>query len=259
MSPPCTPVAATVSRQGGQALLESLVALLGLAVLWVALNWLAHYQDAALSAIHASRHAAFVASRGQHQDAGNALTPVFFAGRAHRWTDRRGHSILPSDRSVKLSWTRLPPLSPRGQPGGSMAHATTLRRDWSLEDVGVLQARLHVDFGRVENRRSDRDASLLKLRAFEQAYPPLTRHISILTGAGHAASDGEAQSIVAASSLAWTAAYTASRAAGAEINLRATGVEAGWGRPAASFDWLQPWSGRVPAHLITEYDTNGRE
>ena len=45
--------------QCGQALVESLVVLPVLAVLWVAIHWLAHYQDMALSATHASRFAAF--------------------------------------------------------------------------------------------------------------------------------------------------------------------------------------------------------
>lgn len=260
MSPlgPLVSSSSGVLRQQGQALLESLLAMLGLAVLWVALHWLAHYQDAALSATHASRHAAFAASRAELQGSTSTLTAPFFTGSAHRWTDRRGEAVLDSGSNVSLSWVRRQALSELGQPGAGLTHAATLRREWLLEDSGLLQARLHLDLAREERPGPDAGAGFLNLRAFDQGYPPLLRSTSLLTGAGHAASDSEAQSRVAASSLAWSTAHMRSRAAGSEIRLRAEGAEAGWGRRGPDFDWLQPWSGRVPDHLISEYETEGR-
>lgn len=246
------------TRQKGQALVESLVALLALAVLWVALNWLAHYQDAALSATHASRHAAFVASRGEQPDGHQAEAAPFFTGSAHHWKNRKGQAVLEFDISVSTSRQRLPPLSAAAQPGAGSATATTLRREWSLADEGILRARVALDFiGLQPLVDGNSDASLLKLQGFDRAYPPLSRSISILTGAGHAGADDEVQSRVAASSLAWAAAHGVSRAAGTEITMRAEGVEGGWGRSAADFDWLQPWSGQVPGHLLSEYAANG--
>lgn len=240
-------------RQRGQALVESLAALLGLAVLWVALHWLAHYQDAALSATHASRHAAFLASRGNLDDSVQAVAGPFFTGSAHRWTDRRSQEILDPGTSVKRLGRRMPPLSELAQPGAGLTHAAALRRDWSLEDTGILRAEVSVDFKQSLGSQPDADPSLLQLRVFDLPYPSLARSTSILTGAGHAVSDTDVQSRVAASSLAWSAAHAASRLAGSEVNLRAEGVEAGWGRAAAGFDWLQPWSGRVPGHLVTDH------
>lgn len=244
-------------RQRGQALVESLVALLALAVLWVALSWLAHYQDAALAATHASRYVAFVAGRGEQLGTYQAL----YATR-QAFPYRGGESVVVSsevpDASVSISRQRLTPLSVSAQPGAGSVTATTLRNDWSLADKGIVRARVSLSFGDPSlGVGASQDASLFKLRAFDLAYPPLSRSISILTGAGHGVSDGEVQSRVAASSIAWAAAYGASRAAGSEVTMRADGVERGWGRSAPDFDWLQPWSGQVPGHLLADFAANG--
>lgn len=242
--------------QAGQALVESLVAMLGLAALWVALHWLANYQDIALSAVHASRHAAFAASRMPPEEIRSDVTGRFFSGSAHRWADRQGHAVLDSQLPVRLSWQRLQPLSAQAQPGAGHAASQILRRDWLLEDAGVLQARIAPGFatdvaGRVR-------AHGLRLQPLELSYPPLVRSTGILTGAGHAASDAAVQSRVAASGLAWTAAYSASQLAGGDARTGAGGVDAAWGRPQPDLDWLQPWSGRVPPHLITRHAQAGQ-
>lgn len=237
--------------QRGQALVESLVAMLALAVLWVAIHWLAHYQDMALSATHASRHAAFLASRADpgHIDHAEALDQRFFSGSAHRWTDRRGMRLLDPQSGVHSSWHRHNPLPAWAQPGVATPYADTLRRDWSVDDRGVLRARVALDFSPLD-RASGLPDGPLRLSQFDQPYAPFARSISILTGAGHAVSDSDAQARVAASQLAWGGPAAASRAAGAAVAALAHGTDAGWGRSGPQFDWLQPWQGRVPPHAI---------
>lgn len=248
----CLPDSCAVSGQGGQALLESLIAVLALAGLWGGLHWLAHYQDAALSATHASRHAAFIATRLPPEGVSSEVTHSFFSGPAYRWKDHRGHAVLAAETSVQLSMQRLPPLSEQAQPGRWSGQAAILRRDWVLEDKGVLRAQVEVKDAREVVMQVESKPGLLKLGVFDTPYPLLARSTGILTGAGHASSDAESQSKASDSGLAWSAAYSASRSGGAEVEGRAVGVDAGWGRPGVSFDWWQPWAGRVPGHLLVD-------
>jgi len=223
--------------------------MLALAMLWVALHWLAHYQDMALSAVHASRHAAFVATRVEPEDlAGLPETQVhrFFSGPSHRWADRQGRALL-DPLAVNVSRRRLQALSWQAQPGGAVA--TTLRHDWSLADSGILRAEIVVHPSWVAPATS----GPLSLAHFDFRYPPLRREISLLTSAGHAESDTAAQFRMAGSGLAWGAAAHVSRLAGGEIAQRAVGVDSAWSRAGPDFDWVGLWSGLVPAHLINDY------
>lgn len=250
-----------VRQQRGQALTEALVAMLGLIVLWVALHWLAHYQDMALSATHAGRHAAFLATRTAadalehgYTDPGHDLARQFFSGRAHRWTDRRGQPVLNPATAVKPSWDRRERLSVQAQPGAGLASASVLRRDWAVDDTGILRASIALKFS--ESSRAGEGGvrdGLLRLSQFDLPYPDLSRSTRILTGAGHAATDDATQARVASSGLAWRTAEAASLASAHEIAGRASGVDSGWSRAAPEFRWLSPWSGRVPAHLIEDY------
>lgn len=260
------------SASSGQALVEALVAMFVLAVLWVGLNWLAHYQDMALSAAHASRHAAFIATRtdpeavnpvadvpvsGQPRLAQWRTGPLaavkhYFTGSAHRWNDRRGVALLEPESGVQASWQRLQPLSAIGQPGGAAADASALRREWSLEDAGILQTSITLAFGGSQDAPTHADGPL-KLGVFDIPYPELRRLSHILVGAGHAASDIDTQQRVAASGLAWASAADNSLAAGATVASRAHGVDAPWNRHTPTFDWLRPWSGLVPGHLVQDY------
>lgn len=245
-------------RQAGQALVESMVAISGLAVLWVALNWLAQYQDIALSAIHASRHAAFVVTRVPQAQAPAAATDPFFTGAAHRWVDRHARPLVDVHDPVDHFWGHASGLSPAAQPGAHNANATLLRREWSLEDGGIIYAKVAPNFAPRPETNPRHVAALLNLETFDFAYPTLERSTGILTGAGHAASDTEAQSRVAASQLAWQAAHAASQTAAGETVARGPAADAAWGRTEPSFDWLQPWSGRVPGHLLADYPSTGQ-
>lgn len=249
--------------QRGQALVESLAVLLVLGALWVAIHWLAHYQDMALSATHASRFAAFQAARqvnpisagaqNVHQpDAADAIG-LYFSGVAHRWTDRRGVKQLEEEKDVNITWSRAQQLSAEGQPGSISSYASRLRREWSLEDVGILQARVHLSG--IGHSTGDRPLTEgpIGLHFFDSAYPELMRSTSILTHPGHVSTDQAVQQQVAASQLAWASSYGASRAAAQEIMARAEGVDGGWSRAAPRVDWLAPWAGQVPGHLVKDY------
>lgn len=250
-------------QQRGQALVEGLVAALALAVLWVSLNWMGQYQDMAMSAVHASRHAAFLASRYEVQalaqnDAAVSQVRRYFTGNAHRWTDRRGAARLNPETGLHPSWSRGRALPAEAQPGGSAAHASVLRRDWGLEETGVVHAQVRVEF---EAPRGPADDHLRPLGTDlrDRAYPGLRRSAYILAGAGHAASDTSVQASLSQSRLAWASAYGASRSIGAAVASRASPVDAGWDRPAPDLDWLQPWSGRVPGHLTENYEGQHNE
>lgn len=243
--------------QTGQALLETLSVALGLAVLWVAISWLAHYQDAALSATHASGYAAFLATRQGSGDVQAAQVRSFFSGSAHRWVDRRGNAILDMERNLHVSSIRHP-LSPFSQPGQAAPHASALRREWSLEQGGILQAEVGLRLGGKGEIASPSQPFGLRLNQFDRPYPYLARSTAILTGSGHAASDQLAQTKVSESQLAWSLPYDASVASGRAVVLRTSGLEEGWGRPAVSFDWLHPWDGYVPQYLLSDYEINGK-
>jgi len=252
------------SLQGGQALVESLVATMALAVLWVAIHWLAHYQDMALSAVHASRHLAFLATRAGPPSAdpsqsGPLRAPSpniepghierFFTGDAHRWVDRRGTSVMDVATSLEPTVHREPALSAWAQPGGPVRHVARLRDEWLLEDQGMLAARVALDFPETE-RVANEETSPLRLSRFDRSYDPLSRRVVILAGAGHAQSDDAAQSRMASSLLAWGAAHAGSRTAGLDVAGGASGVDAGWSRPPPQFDWLSAWRGGVPGEYL---------
>ena len=244
------------SAQQGQALLESLIAALGLAVLWVAISWLAHYQDAALSATHASRYAAFAAARYESFRPALDIIRPFFTGNAHRWKDRKGSLVLDSENDLALRWS-LRPLSSAAQPGQAGTVASALRHDWALDHGGILQAHVEVSMGKPHEAGSVQRPLSLRLDDFEGRYPFLARSTAILTGSGHADSDHSVQTRVAGSGLAWSASYDASVAAAGAARLRTAGVDQAWGRPAAGFDWLRPWSGYVPDYLLDDPATEG--
>lgn len=238
--------------QFGQAIAETLVLMLVLAVLWVAIPWLAHLQDIALSATHASRHAAFLATRAEHVVDPDIMVRGYFTGPAHRWVGRRSERVLDPVLPVSLS-TRRPKLSPGAQPGGTQPHATVLRQEWGLEDNGIFQARITANFQEDASSNGKRQAhGLLSLDAFDNAYPSFSMSMSILTGAGHAESDDQAQAITGSSALAWSDAEADSARAGEFVVSRAGAVDAGWGRAGPEFDWLARWASQLPEYLLVD-------
>lgn len=236
--------------ESGQALIEALVVVSGLAVLWIALHWLFTYADAALSATHASGYAAFAAARGEVSETYTRVVEPFMAGSAHRWKDRRGQSILDLEQDVDIAWFREPGLSEEAQPGGRQAPSSVLRREWAVEDEGVLHARVNLGFRGNRQSTISRQAGLLNLAEFDAPHPDLSRSTAILTDAAHAESDEGAQSRIADSMLAWSSAYQAAAITARQVTHRSFGVERAWNRAAPELDWLSSWRGRVPQEFL---------
>ncbi|MGB3288675.1 MAG: hypothetical protein WBA83_05325 [Burkholderiaceae bacterium] len=234
------------TAQNGQAMAEGLAVLGLLLAVYLAIAWLGRYQDMALSAQHASRHAAFQQTRA---DAG--VTPLdinrhFFSGPAHQWMDRRGRPVLGDKAGVGLSFSRLA-LDRQAEPGGRGGSAVALRRDWGMRDPGVLCAEVRV--GGAAPLLDEGAGGYFELR-FGEAYPAMHRHTAILTGAGHASGDTQTQQVLAQSELAWGNSAKASHAAGSRIAAIMRQVDAGWARTEPEFDWLTPWAGRIPDHHL---------
>lgn len=240
--------------QGGQALVEALVATFGLGVLWVAIHWLAQYQDIALSTVHASRHAAFLATRsgldqGPRPSVMVSQVERFFTGESHRWPDRRGDPVIEAASELQLEMGRHTPLRSEAQPGGQQSILEVLREEWGLADRGPVTASVSLNF--LSHPRSPQPASgPLGLAQFDLPYEGLMRKTAILHDAGHASSDADTQWRAGASMLAWGRAQAASRAVGQEVADRASGVDDAWARPDPSFDWLFPWAGLVPREYL---------
>lgn len=237
--------------QGGQSLLEGMVALLVLSSIWVGVTWVGRLQDIALTTQHASGRAAFAAARQDTAGLSDRLRKGFFDRPAHRWADRAGSRLLaatPDD--VLISLDRDPVLSLLAQPGGPGSVATQLRSDWALHDTGLVTARVvsRPSSGGLGHNRS---GGILGLRILDISLPVLARHTSILVGAGHASADTSVQRILRQSGLAWSGAADASKSAGRMVAGIMNDVDAGWDRSTPDFDWLLPWAGRVPGRHLS--------
>ncbi|OWT54459.1 hypothetical protein [Candidimonas nitroreducens] len=215
-----------------------------LASLWVGTAWLLRWQDIAMQAQHASRYAAFAASRDADAQPLEDIRHGYFAGSAHMWRDRRGASLLSSGRSeVSLQLARGQALGAAAQPGGEHPDAGDLRQGWRIEDAGVVTARVGVAAGSPAPAGAPSVSGLAQYDAWR---PNIRRHAAILVGAGHASSDAQAQLRVAGSGLGWLDPADRSYALGRQVQAWAGGLDRPWGRTAPVFDWLGPWAGRVP-------------
>lgn len=234
-------------RQSGQALVEALVAFTVLLVVWTAIAWLGRFQDIALQASHASRYAAFARARAEPVQA-EALRERFFTAPNHRWADRRGNLLFNRSASeLALDIERGPALAAGSQAGLDRASAPALRDQWGIADTGVVDARVQVLLpARTDAPQASSSSFMAGLRDFDQAYPRLTRHTSILVHAGHASSDDAAQQRVAGSSLAWADAAHRSHTLRRQISSTMKAVDAGWRRPDPADDWLDAWAGDAP-------------
>lgn len=239
--------------QGGQAMAEAVISLLVLAVLWAAVVWLGNLQDLALHASSASRYSAFVASRHDELLPSSEIDLRFFDQVRNQWVDRSGTPLLESSyQGAHMNWQRAHALPSSDQIGGSMSHAVQLRDEWGLSDPGITTARIVLRPTTSPDASSSR-TGLLGLRQLDSFYPDISRHTSIATGAGHASDDASTAQRTAASEYGWGAAAGPSYRLGTEIQRAAAGVDSGWNRPSPVFDWLGPWSDRLPAwHERTE-------
>lgn len=233
--------------QAGQAVVEALVSLLALAVLWMAVIWLGRIQDLALHASHASRYSAFTASRDDTVFQSPSGGSSFMTSLPQQWVSKAGTPLLGSVYNDSGGFHRGIRLSDLAQPGGRDPDSIRLRNEWKVADPGVAKAFvIFTPFG----QKMGSQASLLGRDFFVNAYPRISRHTVIATGAGHASSDSDAADRTAASAYGWSDAANASYQLGKRIERNAGGVDEAWRRPRPVFDWQHPWSNELPAHHV---------
>lgn len=230
-----TTSSACIPQQRGQAMVEALVALVAIIAMWHAVAWIARLQDLALQAHHAARYGAFAAAR-QPKNVSHAAPDLrFFTMQRLQWTDTRGRWLLPSIyQEPRWNFTSTTPMPNHAQPGLDHDASRTLRRQWGVEDPGVVVAGI-----------------TLQPVAEQGNWPRLHREVAIAVDAAHASSDADAAERIRQSSLGWYAAANTSAQRGQQVVSRAQGVDAGWGRPLPEFDWLMPWAGDVPEHVLS--------
>jgi hypothetical protein len=231
-------------------LVEGIVALMALLSLWVGISWLARLQDMALQATHASRYAAFAFSRNPQADIETDVRRHHFSGPTHLWADRAGNRLLSDGLGeVVLRFDRHAVLAEQAQAGGDAHDAQVLRRDWRIQDTGIVDSQITVaPLSKLPSRPAA--LSITGLGYFDSQLPVLRRHTAILADAGHASGDTQAQQRVADSGLAWADSANASYAQGNKIADAMISVDAAWDRAQPIFDWLGPWAGHVPdTHL----------
>jgi len=236
----CTPALCRSRAQQGQALVEGLLVLLVAGLLWLAIVQIAQLQDMAIQAQHASRVAAFAAAHDTLAADTTAVRQTYFAGAAHRWRDSAGRRMLPDPATqASLRLTQHAPLSARAQPGQTNAQALPLRREWRVEDTGVVRA----------------DAAVHAQVPFAaQDSPGITirRWTAILRDAGHSPDARSAQHRVGESATAWGDAARRSQAVGERVQRMVEPLDAGWNRPSPFYDWLMPWAGEIPGQVLHE-------
>ncbi|RTZ41130.1 hypothetical protein EKL30_15740 [Candidimonas sp. SYP-B2681] len=239
----------THAVQDGQALVEGMVVMMVLLSLWTGTAWLGRLQDMGLQATHASAYSAFSSSRNPTAKIDHDVKRSYFSGPAHNWADRRGRRILSNELDeIVLQSMRHAALDNKAQPGGPGDDAQSLRRDWRLDDTGILVSQVNVSA--LATRPTLPKAAFTGMADFDMPYPQLRRHTAILTGAGHASNDLAVQQTVSRSALGWGSSATTSYGHGRSIASVMVSVDAAWNRTEPVFDWLAPWAGYVPESRI---------
>ena len=243
------------SRAAGQSLTEALIGMVALAGLFVLIPVLGRYQDLGLQSMHAASNVAFATVRGAPDPARDAAHP--FQNAAQRWTDRRGRTMLTLDGSgLGASVMVTDDAGAAWQVGGQHAQARQLRQQWGL-DGGIVTARVRTSpaagtgaSAAVPDKAATPSSGGLGTLWSGGITPSIHRRVAILAGVGHAESDVAAQSRMASSRLAWADNASQSVRSGRAAASVLQPLDAGWQRPAPSFDWLSPWSGLVPASAV---------
>jgi len=243
------------SRAKGQSLTEALIGMVALAGLFVLIPVLGRYQDLGLQSMHAASNVAFAAVRGAPDPARAAVHP--FQNAAQRWTDRRGRAMLTLDGSgLGASVMVTDDAGAAWQVGGQHGQARQLRQQWGL-DGGIVTARVRTSpaagtgaSAAVPDKAATPSSGGLGTLWSGGITPSIHRRVAILAGVGHAESDAAAQSRMASSRLAWADNASQSVRSGRAAASVLQPLDAGWQRPAPSFDWLSPWSGLVPASAV---------
>lgn len=237
-------------RQHGQALAEALVVCLALLMLWAGSTWLARLQNVALQAQHAAGFAAFAASRSWPVEGGESRTPHFFQGAAHDWRDLAGRRLLRDTSQVGTFFNDARILQPSTQ-AGELPESHALARQLRVFHDGIHTAQVRVQAGKarpapLDVASSGRMPHGSGVRAYLGTAPVIRRHVAIVTGAGHAATDSLAAFRLGESALAWASAYRLSGDAASRVNTAVAATDAAWDRPDLQTDWLLPWHRDVP-------------
>ena len=212
---------AAARLERGQACIEVLLGAVVLITLWLAITWVGRLQYRGLAADQASRQAAFSAAQGQS---------------AHQST-LAGHT---------LTYARLASQPDFLAIGGEEPHAAALRRDWHIEDKGLLRASANIVLG------ADKIMMPLPLDGdgHKQSEPTIWRHTLVVIGDGHAADDSHTQTLLEGSYVGWQVAYDKSIMAANQVNVRLLPLDQPWNRPSLQKNWLAAWSDLIPAHRL---------
>lgn len=227
----------TLYRQSGQAIVEGLVVLGVLSSLWLGVAWLGRLQDVALQVGHASRHQAFALSHQGQEPDGLAIEPL----PGQSWQTRRGEAFL--DVEVMQSSFVLDARPSSLQLGGDAPATAAVQQDLQLGDRGVWVVSVYRQTAGEEQPGMD-------LQNFDRLRLGINRHTAIMRGTGAAVSDGAVQSRLAQAASVWAAQAERSIALGEQISGRMQAVDAAWGRADFKPDWLELWTGWVPAHHL---------
>ncbi len=230
-----------------QAIAESLVLFLILLSLFIAIPWLGRLLDIRQQQDNASRYAAFQWTRQLNGIDEPAIKDKFFFDKAHRWQDRQGQKIL-REENVQLQINREQQLSNLAQAAQQVSHAQTLREQWNLQDKGIVSAVV-----KVLPMYSAKGKAMTGLNAemsfLERLVIPMQRQTAILSDAGHSESDLATHQRTGQSALAWRDSAEDAYALGRHIQRYAAPVE-GFHRAEPVFNWLMPWTGRLPKHHL---------
>lgn len=236
--------------QRGQAAIEALVCLLALGVLWAGVAWLGRVQDLALQASHASRYAAFSATRSDQGPSPKGIRQGTFDGQANQWSDRHGRALQHSVyQDLRINVHRSDKFLPDVHAGATDPRVVQLRDELLNIDQRIVSAQVDLVPSN-EISPFGGEGTLLKLGQLDRAYPHIRRQTSILTGSGHSSGDRSAADRIASSSLAWASIADRSYRLGRRVSSVASRVDSGWSRPVPDFDWLHPWAEYVPPHHL---------
>lgn len=238
-----------IANRKGQALVESLLVFIVLISFFIAIPWLGRLIDIGIQQENANRYTAFQWTRRMQQPDILQIKQQFFLSDANNWRDRFSQKIVSED-SIQIHADRHYQLSDDMQPGQQTPFATQLRKEWGVQDQGVVNIASMVTPHYVQHNGGENilgvDASFL-----ERLSLTLHRHIAILIDAAHSVSDKDSHYRTGQSATAWKETAEQSYALGKHIQKYAAGAE-GFDRAQPVFDWLVPWSDKLPQHHLRE-------
>lgn len=213
-----------MSRQQGQAMFEMLIVSAAIMVLLFGLIWLQRWQQIKVKTQHHAALQAFRFSQSFELGSNQNLNPEYMTGL---------YSAIPHQQHSQS--TNL----------GPMSHQASLLNTAQQEGVLGGSARW-----RFESRATA--AGVDQLAAWQNTSLSVLPEMqvqsqtSIWVGAGHALSDAQMTQRLQASRSLWRHASGASQASMGLLTPLLQPVELGWGRPAPTTNWLQPWQESVP-------------